>query len=96
MKNSSSNHGDRRNASRDGLESEPDVIQNAPKVSAPDFQVENHGSIFLFRMNTPAAQAWVSENVQDDAQFFGDALVVEHTYARGLAAGIIADGLVLA
>jgi hypothetical protein len=44
-------------------------------------------------MNTPAAHRWVSEHVQDDAQFFGDALVVEHRCARDLAAGIVNDGL---
>lgn len=61
--------------------------------SGPDFNIENHGTLFLFRMNTPAAQAWVSENVQDDAQFFGDALVVEWRHARDLAAGIVQSGL---
>jgi len=61
----------------------------------PDISIENHGSIFLFRINSPAAQAWISENVQDDAQFFGDALVVEWRYAQNLAAGMQADGLVL-
>jgi hypothetical protein len=62
----------------------------------PDISIENHGSVFLFRINSPAAHAWVSENVQDDAQFFGDALVVEWRFARDLAAGMQADGLVLA
>jgi hypothetical protein len=38
----------------------------------------------------------VSENVQSDAQFFGDALVVEHRYAQDLATGISEAGLVLA
>ena len=72
---------------------------NSPTPSGkipPDFLVENHGSIFLFRMNTPAGSAWVSQNVQKDAQFFGDALVVEHLYARDLATAMAADGLVLA
>ena len=59
----------------------------------PDFTVENHFSIFLFRMNTPAAQAWVSDHVQSDAQFFGDALVVEHRYAQNIALAIIDSGL---
>ena len=62
----------------------------------PDFLVENHGSIFLFRMNTPAAVEWVSQNVQEDAQFFGDALVVEPRYAANLAAGMREAGLVIA
>jgi hypothetical protein len=72
-------------------------VENRSGTSVPtvDFSIENHGSIFLFRMNTPAAKAWVSENVQDDAQFFGDALVVEWRYAKDLAAGMQANGLVL-
>lgn len=64
-------------------------------VAEIDISIENHGSIFLFRINSPAAHAWVSENVQDDAQFFGDALVVEHRYAADLAAGMREDGLVI-
>ena len=62
----------------------------------PDISIENHGTIFLFRLNTSAAAEWVSQNVQEDAQFFGDALVVEHRYARDVAAGMLADGLVIA
>ena len=62
----------------------------------PDISIEDHGTLFLFRMNTPAAAEWVSQNVQEDAQFFGDALAVEHRYAQDLAAGMQADGLVLA
>jgi hypothetical protein len=65
-------------------------------MNSPDFSIENHGSIVLFRMNTPEASAWVSENVESDALFFGDALVVEHRYAQDLASGMQADGLVLA
>lgn len=70
-------------------------IQNRNGVSTPDFLIENHGSIFLFRMNTLEARQWVSENVQDDAQFFGDALVVEWRCARDLAAAIVRSGLVV-
>ena len=62
----------------------------------PDISIENHGAIFLFRLNTPAAAEWVSQNVQEDAQFFGDALVVEHRYAQVLATGMSDAGLVLA
>ncbi len=59
----------------------------------PDISIENHGTIFLFRLNTQAATEWVEEHVQSDAQFFGDALVVEHRYARDLATAAVADGL---
>ncbi len=61
-----------------------------------DISIENHGTIFLFRLNTSSAVEWVSQNVQEDAQFFGDALVVEHRYARNVAAGMVAEGLVIA
>jgi len=67
-----------------------------PRVLNPDISIENHGTIFLFRLSTPAASEWVSQNVQSDAQFFGDALAVEHRYARDLAIAAVADGLVVA
>jgi hypothetical protein len=72
--------------------------RDAPKGNEmnPDFSIENHGSVFLFRMNTHHAFEMVDENLQSDAQFFADALVVEHRYARDLARGIAADGLVIA
>lgn len=76
--------------------SQKSEMENRKGTSVPDFSVENHSSIFLFRMNTSAAHTWASENVQDDAQFFGDALVVEWRYARDLAAAMSEDGLVLA
>jgi hypothetical protein len=58
-----------------------------------DVSIENHFTLFLFRLNTRAASDWVSENVQPDAQFLGDALVVEPRYVRELAVGMIAGGL---
>ena len=51
------------------------------------------GSILLFRPLTDAAREWLKENVQGDAQWFGDALVVERRYAGDLAVGMLAAGL---
>jgi hypothetical protein len=65
------------------------------KASNVDVLVENQGSIFLFRLCSSAAKTWVEENVQDDPQFLGDGLAVEWRFARDLAAGMQADGLVL-
>lgn len=64
-----------------------------PATPVVDVVVENHGTIFLFRLLTDAAQAWVDEHVSDEAQFFGGALVVEHRFARNLADGMLGDGL---
>lgn len=50
-----------------------------------DFVVSNHGSIFLFTPLTDAAREHLTDNVGDDAQWFGPALAVEHRYAAPLA-----------
>jgi hypothetical protein len=62
----------------------------------PDVLVRNEGTIFLFTPLTPAATNWICVNVQPNAQWFGNALVVEHRYAADLAAGMREDGLILA
>lgn len=74
MRKPSLNHGSAR---RDGLESEPDVIQTSRKASSPDFEVENHGSIFLLRALSVSADLWVKDHIPEDAQYFGNAVVVE-------------------
>jgi hypothetical protein len=62
----------------------------------PDVLVRDAGTLFLFCPLTPRAKAWIAEYVQPDAQWFGNALVVEHRYALPLAEGMIDEGLVLA
>lgn len=56
-------------------------------MKAEDVQVENHGSIFLFRPLTDEARTWLVEHT--DGQWFGGALAVEHRYAADLANGIL-------
>lgn len=60
---------------------------NADVVIAPE------GSIVLFHLLSPAAEWWVKEHVEADAQWFFGALVVEHRYAVALANGMAGDGL---
>jgi hypothetical protein len=66
-----------------------------PETPHADVRVENHSSVFLFVPLSEAADDWIRNNLQDDAQFWGNALVVEHRYARDLAAGMIEHGLVV-
>ena len=61
-----------------------------------DVYVENHGSIFLVRPVSNSACDWLTENVQDDAQYFGSALVCEHRYISDLVEGMREAGLVVA
>jgi hypothetical protein len=58
-----------------------------------DFTVQNEGSIFLLRPHTQSANDWIGEHIPDDAQFFGNAVVVEHRYIADIVAGIQSDGL---
>jgi len=60
-----------------------------------DIIIQNQGSIFLFRPLTRAAEEHLIGNVQDDAQWFGGALVVEHRYARDLAAALTEEGFIV-
>jgi hypothetical protein len=59
----------------------------------PDILVQNEGTVFLFCPLTSQAKEWVDEHVQPDAMWFGNALVVEHRFAWGLAQGMKDAGL---
>jgi hypothetical protein len=67
---------------------------NSP--TEPDFVVENHGSIFLLQPLSPAANSWVEENLPENRQTFGSAVVVEHRYITDIVRGAQADGLEVA
>ena len=56
--------------------------------TTPDVLVRNEGTVFLFCPLTPRAKEWIDVHIQSDAQWFGNALVVEHRYAWGLAEGM--------
>lgn len=58
----------------------------------PDYIFENHGSIWLCRPMRPAARNWLYSHVGDEAQLWGDAIVVEPRYVENLARQLEADG----
>jgi len=58
-----------------------------------DINVENHGSLMLFRPATETGREWLETNT--DGQWFGHALVVEPRYAFDLAEGAQQAGLVV-
>jgi hypothetical protein len=64
----------------------------------PDFQLENHGSLFLLRPLNDAAKNWTDENLpvaNPETQFWGDSIVIEPRYVAPIVDGILADGLAL-
>ena len=58
-----------------------------------DFEVSNHGTIFIFTPLTPAAREWVAEFLPQDAQQWAGGVVIEHRYISDVVAGARRDGL---
>ena len=59
-----------------------------------DIEVTNHGSVVMLRPLTPAAEAWVSDNLELESwQWFGGAAAIEPRYADAILEGMADDGL---
>ena len=59
------------------------------------FDVENHGTIVLIRPHTTDVRTWLEENVSDESQWFGGALVCEPRFVEDLLAGMCEEGFVI-
>lgn len=74
-------------------------LGDLPVVELPppaDLSVENHGSIAMLRVLTPAGQEWVDENVHSESwQWMGNGLAVEPRMVQVLVEGAVNDGLVV-
>ena len=57
--------------------------------------IENQGSLILFHPLTEEAENWLIDHVQEDAQWFCGALVVEPRYAEDLAEGLRDAGFLI-
>lgn len=64
-----------------------------PQEDERDVLVRDCGSLVLFQPLTSTAREWIDENVQEDAQWFGSSLVVEHRFAPYLIEGMVGAGL---
>lgn len=58
-----------------------------------DFEVQNHGSIYLLEPCTEAADDWVADHIPDDAMTWGKGIVAEPRYIHDIVEGILEDGL---
>ena len=65
-------------------------------VTQVDFLVEDHGSIFLLKPQTPIATSWIEDHIgrENGYQPYFPTVVVEHRYIDDIVAGIANDGLV--
>ena len=64
-----------------------------PDEPTSDVNVLNYGSICLVHLLTPAAEEWVKCCIDEDAQSWGRALVVEPRYLEALLDGMLSDGI---
>jgi len=62
----------------------------------PDVEVRFEGTICLFEPHTRRGKTWICSHVARDAQWWGNSLVVEHRYAKGIARAMKCAGLLLA
>ena len=58
-----------------------------------DFQIVDHGTLYLLYPNTRRAKQWVKENLPQDHVKYADASVVEPRYIDDILDGIRADDL---
>ena|SRR2546423_5566105 len=79
------------------LRSRPLTDPNKQSGSSPtpDFEVQNHGSIFLLKPQTPAATAWVQEHIGSENGFqpYWPTVLIEPRYIDDIVSGIQSDGL---
>jgi hypothetical protein len=75
------------------MSSHSDSFAASGSSPTPDFRCENHGSIFLLYPLSQSAQSWIKEHLPSDAQWLGNAAVVEHRYVSAILEGILNDGL---
>ena len=61
----------------------------------PDFELQNHGSIFLLIPQSTSARIWVDDHIGKDNGYqpYWPTVVVEHRFIADIVAGIENDGL---
>jgi len=91
---SSSHHGSRNVRNGFSEKGEPVKISGTSQAQV-DFLLENHGSIFLLKPQTPSAISWVEEHIGQDNGYqpYWPSCVVEHRYIADIVAGIQDHGL---
>jgi hypothetical protein len=63
------------------------------RMRMADFEVSNHGTIYILTPLTAAARDWVAEFLPEDAQRWAGGVAIEHRYISGVVIGAQRDGL---
>src|SRR5258707_11154159 len=88
---SSSHHGSPNSRRKTGLRKEARLIDaNKQSGSSPtaDFELQNHGSIFLLIPQNTSARIWVDDHIgrENGFQPYYPTIVIEHRYCAALIA----------
>lgn len=78
---------------QDTLRDQPAGPKIPAQEPAYDFQFVDHGSIWLLQPLTSEAKEWIKDTSPPEAQFLGEAMVVEHCYVSCVVEAIFDAGL---
>lgn len=77
----------------EGLDARGFGHKTVPEVAAVvDVEIENHGSIWIFRPKTDQGRDWLVENTE--GIWWGGGLAIEPRWAQGLCDGMEWEGVV--
>ncbi len=62
---------------------------------APDFTIQDEGTLFLLQPLNETAEEWVDVHIEADAQHWFSAVVVEHRYIRDIIHALQEEGFKL-
>lgn len=67
---------------------------HSTQKAAPDFLIENHGSLFFLRPLSQSAREWIEENISqtDSFQPYWPTVVIEHRFIEHIIHGLIEEG----
>jgi len=77
------------------MSSHNDSFVSSGSSPTADFELQNHGSIFLLIPQTLSARIWIDDHIGKDNGFqpHYPTVVVEHRYIADIVRGIQNDGL---
>jgi hypothetical protein len=81
-----------------GAKMQTDSFVASGSSPTPDFELQNHGSIFLLIPQTPSARVWIDDHIGKDNGYqpHYPIVVIEHRYIADIVTGIQDDGLAVA
>jgi hypothetical protein len=67
---------------------------HSTQKAAPDFLIENHGSVSLLRPLTDAARSWIDEHIGADNGFqpMYPTVLIKHRYISTIVRGLVEEG----